>query len=673
MRLKLILLVMVCLGVRAAMAADPQPYAVKFDPTGNKELDSTLKASSQLESLRTSAPAGPFALIGRAQSDIERLQTVLESFGFYQRQVNVTIAGRALEDSTLPTLLLAAAKSPAVAVQVKIQTGPLYHLRKVTLQGDVSDKARSAFALQSGAPAIAAQVLAAGQRLQDAMQEEGHAFAKVEEPTAFEDAHEPVLDVTYTASAGAIYQLGEIRVQGLQRMHKDFVEKRLMVHPGDLYSPSKIEHARTDLLSLGVFSGVTVQLPKQEEVQDGRVPITFQVSERKRHGVSLSAAYSTDLGGSAGATWTDRDAFGNAEQLAVTANLINAGGSATTQVGYQLGAQLTKPDFLRNDQSLQYSVGLLKQDLEAYDQDALTAGIAVNRTLSSRWKASIGVTVEQEKITQVLGVPNPPNPNDPNAPITYTATPFGNNYTLLGVPITLKYDSTGLSNPLDDPLHGVRVSGSITPTESFNSTANNGCALLVNRETASASASAGCPSGETRTPHATFLILQGSFATYLDLHRFGWTPEGRSVLAFRALGARAIGASQFALPPDQRFYGGGSATVRGYAYQSIGPLIPNTTTPAGGVELAAVGVEFRQRLYTNFAAAVFVDAGAVTEKSGLFEGSFHEQKDDEGAGTGVGLRYYTPIGPVRLDVGFPIQKLPNSGSVQVYVGLGQAF
>jgi translocation and assembly module TamA len=276
------------------------------------------------------------------------------------------------------------------------------------------------------------------------------------------------------------------------------------------------------------------------------VPITFQVSERKRHAVSLSAAYSTDLGGSAGATWTDRNAFGNAEQLAVTANLINAGGSATTQVGYQVGAQLTKPDFLRNDQSLQYSVGLLKQDLEAYDQDAVTAGIAVNRTLSSRWKASIGVTVEQEKIIQVLGVPNPPNPNDPNAPITYTATPFGNNYTLLGMPITLKYDSTGLSNPLDDPLHGVRVSGSITPTESFNSTANNGCALLVNRETASATASAGCPSGETRTPHATFLILQGSFATYLDLKQFGWTPEGRSVLAFRALGARAIGASQFA-------------------------------------------------------------------------------------------------------------------------------
>jgi len=657
MRLKTILLVMACLGARAALAADPQPYSVKFDPTGNKELDSSLKASSQLESLRSSAPAGPFALIGRAQSDIERMQTVLESFGFYRREVSVTIAGHALDDPELANTLLAMPKSPAVPVQVKIQTGPLYHLRKVTLEGDVSARARAAFALDSGAPAIASQVLAAGQRLQDAMQEEGHAFAKVDEPIAFEDAHEPVLDVTYKATAGAVYKVGDIHIEGLRRMHLAFVERRLTLHPGELYSPSRIEHARTDLLSLGTFSGVSVRLPKEEDVKDGRVPVTFEVSERKRHAVSFMAAYSSDLGGSGGTTWTDRNVFGNAEQLAVTTNLINAGGSDTTQLGYQVGALLTKPDFLRNDQSLQYSVGLLKQDLEAYDQDAVTAGITLNRTLSTRWKASIGLTLEQEEIVQEQGVLNSNyNPNLPVSSANAQIVPeqINNHYTLLAIPITLKFDSTGLSNPLDDPTHGVRVTGSITPTESFNSTANSG-------------AEGG------RTPHATFLILQGSFSTYLDLKQFGWTPEGRSVIAFRALAARAVGASQFALPPDQRFYGGGSATVRGYAYQSIGPVLPYTTTAAGGIELAAAGVEFRQRLWTNFGMALFADAGAVTPTSGLFEASFHTPRYDEGAGFGAGIRYYTPIGPVRVDLAFPVERLTNSGSFQVYVGLGQAF
>src|SRR5580658_9872532 len=127
MRLKSLLLLTCFLGARAALAADPQPYSVKFESTGIKALDSQLKATSQLDTLRTSAPAGPFALIGRAQSDIERLQTVCESFGYYRRAVSITIAGHPLDQMDLPGVLLALPKSPAVQIQVKVQLGPLYH------------------------------------------------------------------------------------------------------------------------------------------------------------------------------------------------------------------------------------------------------------------------------------------------------------------------------------------------------------------------------------------------------------------------------------------------------------------------------------------------------------------------------------------------------------------
>jgi translocation and assembly module TamA len=689
MRLTRLLLLILCLGARAALAADPQPYSVKFESTGSKALDAALKATSQLESLRSSAPAGPFALIGRAQSDVERLETVCESFGYYRREITIMIAGRPLEDVNLPGTLLALPKSPAVPVQIKIQLGPLYHIRKVTLEGDVSEKARAAFGMENGAPAIAGQVLAAGQRLQDALQEEGHAFARVDTPIAFEDAHDPVLDVTFKVTAGPVYRIGEISVLGLKRMHTSFAHDRLTIHRGDLYSPSKIERARSDLLALGVFGGVTVQLPKQEEVTGDSVPVTFEVSERKRHAVSLTAGYSTDLGGSGGATWTDRNVFGNAEVLQVTSNVVDLGGSATKSPGYQVLTTLTKPDFLRSDQSIQYSIGLLKQDLDAYDQDAATAGVALNRTLSARWKASVGLTLEHEEIIQQEIVPVI-DPTTGMQAIEANGTPetapanIVNHYTLLTVPITLKYDTTGLSNPLDDPRHGVRLSASLAPTESFNSTANGSASLSP----APASATTGGPT----TPHATFLVVQGQFSTYLDLNQFGWTPPGRSVLAFRALAARSVGAQQFSLPPDQRFYGGGSATVRGYAYQSLGPVLPGTSTPAGGVELAATGVEFRQRFYTNWAAAAFADIGAVTPATGLFGGKFDLAKEKgclptsatgtpvhdanslcEGAGVGAGVRYYTPIGPVRVDLAFPLQRTQTSGSFQVYIGLGQAF
>ncbi len=642
---------------RAVQAADPQPYTVHIDATGNPALDATLNASSQLVSLRTTAPAGPFALVGRADADIERLQTVLESYGYYRRRVSITINGESLDDPGLPGALESASKDTPAKVQVNIEPGPLYHLRRVTLEGEVSEQARRAFGLQSGAPAIASLVLAARDRLLDALQEEGHAFAKVEEPIAYEDPQEPLLDVSIKVDEGARYELGEIRFEGLKRVHEAFLRRRLLLHPGEQYSPSKIERARTDLLSLGTFAGISVRTPKPSDAQGGRLPITFVVQERRRHAVNLNAAYSSDLGGSGGATWTDRDLFGNAEQLNLNASIINWGGTASTSLGYTLGAQLSKPDFLQRDQSLQISVNALQQDLLAYNQTAATAATSLNRKLSSTWSASVGISVEQEKIFQ-QGVH------------LY--------YTLIALPLSAKYDSTGLDNPLLDPVKGVRASVAVSPTESLGSGPAVGAAP----------ATPGSTQGTQNQGRANFVITQLSFATYFDLARLGWTQSGRSVLALRALGADAHGASQFSLPPDQRFYGGGSATIRGYDYQSIGPqfIVPPSQLPAnlrntvvysgiptGGTELAAAGLEFRQRLWRNLGAAAFVDAGGVTTGTQPFKIFRCSPNFDCGLGYGVGGRYYTPIGPVRLDIGFPSVRLQGNHAVEIYVGIGQAF
>jgi len=641
MRLKALILVTALLLAPAAWAADPQPYTLHIEGTGHGPLDGALKASSQLESLRTSAPAGPFALIGRAEADVERLQTVLESYGYYQAHISVSIAGRALEDTDLRENLEALPAGSKAPVVIKIDTGPLFHLGRVSIDGEVSAKARAVFNLGSGAPAVASLVLAAGQRLLEAMEEEGHAFAKVDDPVAYQDAHEPLLDVSFKATAGAVYQLGAIHFQGLKRMNEAFLQKRLKLYPGELYSPSKIEHARTDLLSLGTFSGISVRLPKESDVQGDTLPIIFEVQERKRHAVNLTAAFSSDLGGSGGATWTDRNVFGNAEQLNLTANIINWGGSDTTGLGYELGATLTKPDFLRPDQSVQFSLNALKQDLIAYDQTAQIGGVAVSRKLTPFWTVSVGVTVEQEKIFQ-------------QAADQYAGANFY--YTLIALPLTAKYDSTGLTNPLNDPLHGVRATLSLAPTESLG------------------------------TPDATFVIFQATGATYLDLSRLGWATPGRSVIALRGLIAEAHGAGQFSLPPDQRFYAGGSSTIRGYEYQSVGPIFqgppapkataadpdpvapppPNPPVPIGGTDLVAVGIEYRQRLYTNFGTAVFVDAGKVSIDARPFEGR-------PSVGYGAGLRYYTPIGPIRLDIALPVRRLRDGDALEVYVGLGQAF
>ena len=158
------------LGLPVAHAADPKSYTVNIKATGHGDLDTALKASSQLESLRR-APAGPFALVGRAQEDVDRLQTVLQGFGYYQGKISITIEGRALDDPGLPAAIEALPKEKNAAVDVDVDLGPLYHLRKVTIEGDIPEDIRARLGIAPGDPAVAAQVLKAQENLLNALQE----------------------------------------------------------------------------------------------------------------------------------------------------------------------------------------------------------------------------------------------------------------------------------------------------------------------------------------------------------------------------------------------------------------------------------------------------------------------------------------------------------------------
>ena len=104
-RMWALVLLALCCATRAH-AADPQPYKVDLAPTGDSSVDATLRATSDLIALRTSAPVSPFGLIARARSDIDRLRTVLESYGYYRSNVTVQINGMGLNDPALGETLI---------------------------------------------------------------------------------------------------------------------------------------------------------------------------------------------------------------------------------------------------------------------------------------------------------------------------------------------------------------------------------------------------------------------------------------------------------------------------------------------------------------------------------------------------------------------------------------
>ncbi len=623
------------LGAPRASAANPQPYQVDWVPSGDGTIDSTMKLTSQLETLRTAAPVDPYGLIARARGDVGRLRTVLESFGYYQGRIAITINGMALDSAGLGDALTALPKSSSARVKIRPTLGPLFHVGRIDIKGALPKGMEKALGLKPGAPAVASEVLAAGMRLQDALQDAGYAFAKVRKPVAYEVPQQHILNLVFQVKTGERVRIGGIRIEGLKAVHPALLRRRLLVHSGELYDAATVERARQDLLALGLFSTVSVRLGKPDPA--GRVPITFTVAESRRHTVGLSAAYSSDLGGSAGVHWSDRNAFGNGERLEVSAQAINLGGTASTGLGYDARIGYSIPDFKRRGQTLGFSVRGLRQALQAYTQTGETLGTTLSRKLSARWQASAGLAYEHEIIDQESQ---------------------HYDYDLLSLPLAARFDSTDLASPLLDPTHGFRISLNVSPT-----------------------LSRGAPTASSGVTNQVFIILQGTLATYYDLHRLlPSDPAGRTVIAARLMAGVAVGASQFSLPPDQRFYAGGSGTVRGYRYQSVGPEFADGN-PTGGTNMQALNLELRQRVGRNFGIVAFVDAGGVSSAScrgtGASSSSCGGVSRASGGvyrvGMGTGVRYYTSIGPIRFDVALPVHRRPNDDRFEVYIGLGQAF
>jgi translocation and assembly module TamA len=140
------------------------------------------------------------------------------------------------------------------------------------------------------------------------------------------------------------------------------------------------------------------------------------------------------------------------------------------------------------------------------------------------------------------------------------------------------------------------------------------------------------------------------------------------VLAGRARVASIAGAPLSAIAPSRRLYAGGGGSVRGYGYREIGPTDANGD-PTGGRSLAEASIE--ARIGTEFfdgalSIVPFVDAGTVSTSTLPDLETFR-------VGAGLGVRYKTGFGPIRVDVGVPLNPGPGDSPVAVYVSLGQAF
>lgn len=283
--------------------------------------------------------------------------------------------------------------------------------------------------------------------------------------------------------------------------------------------------------------------------------------------------------------------------------------SVISQTEQSLSANFKKPRFRQDNQTLLAGFEIARENSDAYDENRVKVSAALSRQETKKLALSAGVSFE----------------------LTRTADKRGNNhYQLFGIPLVARYDG---SNDLFDPTSGVRASLAATPYF-----------------------------GRSNEKASAFGKLEGIASGYWS---FGERPD--VTLALRGRLGSMLARETDEVPGSTRFYAGGGGSIRGYAYQSVGPL-DSSNDPVGGRSVFETNAEIRYRATETIGIVAFVDMGDS------YASTLPSFSSPLQVGAGLGLRYYTPIGPVRLDVGVPVN--PRDGiddAFQLYVSLGQSF
>ena len=316
-------------------------------------------------------------------------------------------------------------------------------------------------------------------------------------------------------------------------------------------------------------------------------------------------------------------------------NTIALGGSYSTTEGFGVNAELTRRNLTRRGDILvaDLTVAEMEQSLEVtwrrpnefgYGRGLVLGAGATNETTDAYDRQAITLSagyevVKSPQFTYSYGV---------QGEIVKEEDEFGErDLQILSVYGDARFDKT---DSLLDPRSGWRANARVEPSYTF---------------------------GDETSP---YVRMVGQVSTYIP-----FDDKRRYVLAGRLKAGAVVGASVAQLPVDTRFYAGGGGSVRGYSYQGIGPRAADGT-PLGGTSVIEASIEARYAWRPNIGFVAFVDAGNVsTEQFSDF--------GDARYGAGLGVRYTTPAGPIRLDVAAPLNPTDFDDPVQIYISIGQAF
>lgn len=495
-------------------------------------------------------------------------------------------------------------------VTFTIRPGTQYMLSHISLPGLGHAAARvpklaTIFPVKVGDP-VDADAIRTGQKdLATALLENGYPFSRVEDPEVIIDHETQKGDLEMVVRAGGYRVFGGIELDG--EVSDIFTPRHLMriarFDEGDVYQASDVEDLRQAIVATGLVSSVDV---RTRDAGDGtHANLLVSASAAPMRTIAGEIGYGTGEGYRIEASWQHRNFF-PPEGAVTVQGLVGTREQAA-------GVAFRRNNFRRRDNVLSTSVSFRHRDFDAYKARTLgfTANIErqSNLLFHKKWAWSAGVELLGSRERNYYG----------------EAERRNRNYLIGALPMSLIYDA---SDDLLDPTTGFRLGARISPEISW------------------------------QDGTFTYVRSQVDGSAYVPLSE-------KLVIASRVRAGSIIGGiDSDRIAPSRRFYAGGGASVRGYAYQAIGPRDPSND-PVGGKSLMEFSLEARIRMGI-FGVVPFVDAGNIST-------GFLPKFSDVRYGAGVGLRYYSPFGPIRIDVGTPLNRQRGDSRIAVYVSLGQSF
>jgi translocation and assembly module TamA len=593
-----------------AVVPDAQPYTLDFTITGGDEdLEKTIRAASVLVRDEKHPPPGTAGLIARAKGDYGRILAALYASARYGGAIRILVGGQPVE-SLRPDVPL----PDPVAVTVTIDAGPLFHFGEIEIEG-----------LPPGA-----------MTREDRKALHLNDWELVERSEAKSGA---VLDaegrlVEVWRQRG--YPKAEVTTRDIVADHRtNAVDVNLVVTPGPAATLGSVEVTGTQRMDAEFVRWATGIKPGEPYDPD---TLTRARDRLQRLGVFSSVSV------------VEAETVGADGILPITFNLserklrvIGGGASYSTLEGAALEAYWMHRNLFGHAESLRFDASVSRIGAENLEGLNYAAAMTFRKpavftpdtdlTLQVGGKREFVDTYESLTVNATAGLEHRfteqlTGNTAMNVEWATVEDAFGRNrYFIFSLPSGLDYD--GRDNKLE-PTEGFRATLQAEPLYEFE----RGTLALISR---------------------------GSLSGYRSLD-----DDHRMVLAARAALGTIVGANSLEdIPATRRFFLGGGGSIRGYEYRSVGPEIDDEVV--GGLSFWEASAEFRFRVTDTIGVVPFLDAGAA------YEDSFPDFSEDVLVGAGLGLRYYTSLGPLRLDVATPLTPREDDPSVAFYVGLGQAF